>query len=102
MSSPCEMAPFGHSGSHAPQLMHSSVMKVAIRFSCRYVRDAGSIQRRTPRPVYTGGASGEQLRLCGCSAAAYAATQQSTGQTEAHAGESCWPLHSVHFEASIT
>src|SRR5512138_358254 len=41
MSSPCEMAAFGHSGSHAPQLMHSSVMKVAIRFSCRDVRDAG-------------------------------------------------------------
>jgi hypothetical protein len=30
MSSPSEMASFGHSGSHAPQLMHSSVVIVAI------------------------------------------------------------------------
>jgi hypothetical protein len=27
------MALFGHSGSHAPQLMHSSVMKVAMGLS---------------------------------------------------------------------
>src|SRR6266496_1307102 len=30
MSSPWLMAPFGHSGSQAPQLMHSSVIVVAI------------------------------------------------------------------------
>src|SRR5689334_12796333 len=30
MSSPSEIASFGHSGSHAPQLMHSSVIIVAI------------------------------------------------------------------------
>jgi hypothetical protein len=30
MSSPSEIASFGHSGSHAPQLMHSSVMVVAM------------------------------------------------------------------------
>src|SRR3990172_901566 len=30
MSSPWPMAPLGHSGSHAPQLMHSSVIVVAI------------------------------------------------------------------------
>src|SRR5512137_351864 len=30
MSSPWVIAPFGHSGSHAPQLMQSSVMMVAI------------------------------------------------------------------------
>ncbi len=30
MSSPCVMAWLGHSGSQAPQLMHSSVIIVAI------------------------------------------------------------------------
>src|SRR5512142_2879681 len=30
MSSPLMMAPLGHSASHAPQLMHSSVIVVAI------------------------------------------------------------------------
>src|SRR6266513_1714445 len=33
MSSPCAMAWLGHSGSQAPQLMHSSVMIVATRVS---------------------------------------------------------------------
>src|SRR2546425_1904518 len=35
MSSPCAMASLGHSGSQAPQLMHSSVMMVATRSPCR-------------------------------------------------------------------
>src|SRR5919201_1303132 len=38
MSSPCAMAWFGHSGSQAPQLMHSSVMIVATRVSAPYRR----------------------------------------------------------------
>jgi hypothetical protein len=33
MSSPCVMAVFGHSGSHAPQLMHSSVIFRAMSLS---------------------------------------------------------------------
>jgi hypothetical protein len=33
MSSPWLMAPLGHSGSQAPQLMHSSVMVVAMTMS---------------------------------------------------------------------
>src|SRR3989449_3915440 len=35
MSSPCAMASLWHSGSQAPQLMHSSVMMVATRSPCR-------------------------------------------------------------------
>src|SRR5512133_2368192 len=69
MSSPCEMAPFGHSGSQAPQLMHSSVMKVAIRLSSNQ-RNAGQHTTSNAPARGTGGASGEQLRRSGCSAIA--------------------------------
>src|SRR5256885_14386924 len=48
MSSPWLMAPFGHSGSQAPQLMHSSVIIVAM--SDR-VSSYGSV---SSRPIATG------------------------------------------------
>jgi hypothetical protein len=41
MSSPSLIASFGHSGSQAPQLMHSSVMYVAIYFLVFLVKSVG-------------------------------------------------------------
>src|SRR3990170_2684003 len=49
MSSPWLMAPLGHSGSHAPQLMHSSVMMVAIGPSPRaHAGGHGRVIQRVP------------------------------------------------------
>src|SRR5512136_2991839 len=48
MSSPWVMAPFGHSGSHAPQLMHSSVMTVAMASPVRFRPERA---RRTRAPT---------------------------------------------------
>src|SRR5437899_9001490 len=55
MSSPCLMASFGHSGSQAPQLMHSSVMMVATRSPCQGIcstrADARArVAKRLPDP----------------------------------------------------
>src|SRR5262249_46914902 len=47
MSSPSLMASFGHSGSQAPQLMHSSVMTVDISGLAPYAR--GRANRLIPR-----------------------------------------------------
>src|SRR5512133_2874527 len=52
-SSPCVMALFGHSGSQAPQLMHSSVIFRAISSSSRFAGGGGGsgglMHRRLPR-----------------------------------------------------
>src|SRR5690606_10882285 len=50
ISSPWEIAPFGHSGSQAPQLMHSSVIIVAIE-THSFV---GSGHLPVPRPAAGG------------------------------------------------
>src|SRR5512143_3838442 len=100
MSSPCEMAPFGHSGSQAPQLMHSSVMKVAIRLSSRGRRTAYNVER--PGPCTRAGRPENSFGCAVVQQSLYEATQQSTWHTSAQACESCWPLHSVHYVASIT
>src|SRR5512143_379950 len=58
MSSPWLMAPLGHSGSQAPQLMHSSVIVVAIALLFGSLARAGS----TGLPSFTGVQSAESRR----------------------------------------
>src|SRR5262249_36345449 len=56
MSSPSLIASFGHSGSQAPQLMHSSVMTVDIRsphLRYRGPRPKSSRRTHTPETFYT-------------------------------------------------
>src|SRR3972149_11691708 len=51
MSSPSLMASFGHSGSQAPQLMHSSVIVVAIGRSLLRLETGATLRNRAAKSI---------------------------------------------------
>src|SRR3954468_18200652 len=76
MSSPSLIASFGHSGSHAPQLMQSDVMYVAIgrvlldaasyvELQCPHVNDAASFRWDGLGPSGKGGLRGSAVSALG-------------------------------------